>query len=274
MAEFVRIREWSRFQHYKDRNPPWIKLHRELLSSRTWVELSDASRVLAIASMLLAAATDNKIPLSAGYIRRVAYLNQEPDFTQLLITQFVEIIDDNGKVLADASKVYQMRQNAVPETETETEKRQRESQRKSSAPKPRGPRPNTGMAKASGETRHTRLHGMIMEWYQEWAGTTCPWNGAEGKQLQNLLTATPGWLDPQFIDCLENLSKSPEYIPKGSSPHEWLSKLPKFLKGPLDRFGRPAESGNGNNKKSQYQDAAEMRRQRDQRRAEENNGKS
>jgi len=117
---FVRIVNWEKFQHYKDRNPPWVKLHRELLTSQTWVSLDDAGRVLAIACMLLAAATDNKIPADPSYIRRVAYLNQLPDLSALLATGFVESIDSGAAstVLANASALHP---NARPETETEEE---------------------------------------------------------------------------------------------------------------------------------------------------------
>lgn len=27
-----KVRNWEQFQHYKDRNPPWIKLHFALLA--------------------------------------------------------------------------------------------------------------------------------------------------------------------------------------------------------------------------------------------------
>ena len=27
----LRVRNWERYQHYKERNPPWIKLYVELL---------------------------------------------------------------------------------------------------------------------------------------------------------------------------------------------------------------------------------------------------
>jgi hypothetical protein len=130
MAErFIRILNWEQFQHYKDRNPPWIKLHRELLTSRTWLTASDASRVLAIACMVLASETGNKIPLDVAYIRRLAYLNQDPDFGELIASQFIEIVDQTGTastLLAHASKLHA---NARPETETETEKRQRKEKR-------------------------------------------------------------------------------------------------------------------------------------------------
>ena len=77
------IVNWARFQHYRERNPPWIKLHREILTSRVWVTGTDADRVLAIALMLVAASTDNAIPDDPAYIKRLAYLNGEPNFSRL-----------------------------------------------------------------------------------------------------------------------------------------------------------------------------------------------
>jgi hypothetical protein len=127
---FISLVNWEKLQHYKDRNPPWIKLHQEVLTSRMWVTGDDASRSLAIACMLLASRTGNKIPLDPGYIKRVAYLNQEPDFTPLVEAQFLQIVEDaqNASILhSSASTVHA---NARPETETEGEKRQRREEKK------------------------------------------------------------------------------------------------------------------------------------------------
>lgn len=103
---FYRIKNWPEFQHYKDRSPPWIKLHRSLLTSRTWVKAaSDSERVLAIACMLIAADTDNKIPADPDYVQRVAYLKQPPDFAPLLKSQFVEFVPEDGD---ESSVPYQV----------------------------------------------------------------------------------------------------------------------------------------------------------------------
>src|SRR5438477_1398423 len=109
---FFRIANWKRFQHYRERNPPWIKLHRELLISRAWISGDDASRTLMVALMLIAADTDNLIPADRGYIRRRAYLNTEPDFSRLLEVGFLE---HASNMLATC------KQDARSETETETE---------------------------------------------------------------------------------------------------------------------------------------------------------
>jgi len=127
--KFIRIVNWGTFQHYKDRNPPWIKLHRDMITSRTWVTADDASRVLVIACMVLAAETNNKIPFDAEFIRRRAYLSCDPDFTQLIDAQFIELIDESGNASNALAECVQL---ARPETETETEKRHKNT------PAPRG----------------------------------------------------------------------------------------------------------------------------------------
>ena len=106
--EYYRVAKWSEFQHYRDRNPPWIKLHFALLSSETWVVLDDASRVLAVACMLIASKNDGCVPNKPEYLQRVAYLHKRPDFSKLLSCGFLERA---STMLADAR----------PETETETE---------------------------------------------------------------------------------------------------------------------------------------------------------
>lgn len=114
MAQFIRIINWSKMQHYKDRNPPWIKLHRELLTSETWVSSSNDDRVLAIAIMMLAADTGNLIPANPRFIQRRAYLDSAPDLSGLIALNFIEIIEENE----DASNALA---SARPETETETD---------------------------------------------------------------------------------------------------------------------------------------------------------
>jgi hypothetical protein len=89
-----RIVEWSSYQHYKDRDPPWIKLHRDLLTSRTWVSLDNDGRVLAVACMLVAAGTENQIPADPAYFMRRAYLSNEPDFAPLVAVGFIEEIKE------------------------------------------------------------------------------------------------------------------------------------------------------------------------------------
>ena len=47
-------KNWTKFQHYKDRCPPWIKLHRDILNDRAFANLPIASKALAPLLWLLA----------------------------------------------------------------------------------------------------------------------------------------------------------------------------------------------------------------------------
>ena len=121
-----KIRNWHEFQHYKDRNPPWIKLHYEVMTSRDWVALDDASRVLAVASMLIASRHEGTVPNDPDYVKRVAYLNSVPDFRPLLKCGFL-VTDGSADPLQP------------PVTETEDRERDRDraaSEALASASKP------------------------------------------------------------------------------------------------------------------------------------------
>jgi len=105
-STWYKIANWEEFQHYKDRCPPWVKLHVSLLSSDDWVVSDDASRVLLIASMVVASKNNGKIdasPRGLAYMRRVAYLNSEPDLTPLIDSGFLVPLANASATLADAS---------------------------------------------------------------------------------------------------------------------------------------------------------------------------
>jgi len=111
------IRNWRRFQHYKHRNPPWIKLHTEILSSEDFVVLDDASKLLAVVCMVIAAKHNGLVPAIPAYLKRVAYLDKEPNLKPLIECGFLV------ESLADDSVSKQLRTNADTETETETDKK-------------------------------------------------------------------------------------------------------------------------------------------------------
>lgn len=88
MAQFIRIKNWEHYQHYKDRNPPWIKLHQDLMTDDCWVMANDAQKALIISIMMLAARMDNNIPNNPIYIKKVAHLDAEPDLKWLIENGF------------------------------------------------------------------------------------------------------------------------------------------------------------------------------------------
>lgn len=111
--EYYEVRNWSEYQHYTDRNPPWIKLHYDLLTSPDWVMLADASRLLAVVCMLIASRHDGKVPADPGYVKRIAYLNKEPDFSKLVECGFLLSASTCEHLQADATVCVQMQRTSV-----------------------------------------------------------------------------------------------------------------------------------------------------------------
>ena len=59
MPTIAQVKGWAEFQHYRDRSPPWIKLHRKLLDNFEFARLPLASKALAPLLWLLAAESND-----------------------------------------------------------------------------------------------------------------------------------------------------------------------------------------------------------------------
>jgi hypothetical protein len=109
----VRIRNWKRFQHFKDRRPPWVKLYRDLLEDPDWFELDPVAAKALVMLWLIASEYDGYLP----DVRKLAFRLrlQEHEVKQVLIklSHWLEQTDNtaiSGRYHDDA-----------PETEGETE---------------------------------------------------------------------------------------------------------------------------------------------------------
>jgi len=114
---------WREFQHYKDRNPPWIRLQKTLLDNYEYHCLPVASRALAPMLWLVASdAIDGAIDFDENKIAFRLRMSVEE------LRSALKPLIDNGFFLLDedASAVLANRkQSAVPETEAEAETTQK-----------------------------------------------------------------------------------------------------------------------------------------------------
>lgn len=101
---YLSVKSWDKYQHYKDRDPPWIKLYRDTFTTESWVLGTDLSRLLQLASTMLAARYSNKIPLNFTLLKRVVTLDcKESEFlaaiNHLIENDFLEIheVEDDRK---------------------------------------------------------------------------------------------------------------------------------------------------------------------------------
>lgn len=129
MATFS-VKNFERYQHYKDRSPPWIKLYNDVLDDYQFGLLPDAAKAHLFAIWLLASRYENKIPYDAEWVSRRINATSTIDLQQLSKAGFIVLNQDCSITLADCKR------DAIPERERETEaERERET-----PPTPQGER--------------------------------------------------------------------------------------------------------------------------------------
>lgn len=103
--KYLSIKDLAKHQHYKDRNPPWIKLHRSVLSSYSVRCLQDASKAHLMLLWLLASGMDNRIPYDLAFITEMIGATTPVDIEELVLQGFIEVSQDDGKPLASREQV-------------------------------------------------------------------------------------------------------------------------------------------------------------------------
>jgi hypothetical protein len=106
----MKVKNWNKFQHFKDRRPPWIKLYRDIIDDLEWFELSgDASKAL-VMLWLIASENNGELP----DIKTISFrLRLDIHRCKELLSELTHYIDID--VISDRY------QNVMTETETETE---------------------------------------------------------------------------------------------------------------------------------------------------------
>ena len=138
--ETRKIRNWSRFQHFKDRRPPWIKLYRDLLDDQEWHALDGDAAKMLIMLWLLASEKGGEIPDNKTISFRLRIPLEQVDINMISLRYHFDIIPsqkisatDTPNSATDIEVPLRDREETETETETETEKRQRQNQRHNKA---------------------------------------------------------------------------------------------------------------------------------------------
>jgi hypothetical protein len=103
--QFFSIKNFENFQHYKTRNPPWIKLYRSILNDYEMRRLSVQSRLLYISLLIIASETENRIPVDYKFLsERTGIDVQTHDVTALI---------DSGFLLASHASISMLAPDAL-----------------------------------------------------------------------------------------------------------------------------------------------------------------
>ena len=112
----MRPKNWGDFQHYKDRLPPWIKLHRSLLTDREFMCLPIASK--AIAPLLWLLASESKDGSFDGSLDELQF---RLHISKKDYEDGIKPLIDKGFFVVDSDVLAECLQVATPERETERE---------------------------------------------------------------------------------------------------------------------------------------------------------
>lgn len=123
---YLAVKNWAEFQHYKDRDPPWIKLHRTLLADYEFSCLQDASKAHLMLIWLFASQSGGRIPDDPEYLRDKLSLKKPPDLEHFINQGLLIPEQDASKVLqTSASTTLALARSREAEAEaykaTETE---------------------------------------------------------------------------------------------------------------------------------------------------------
>lgn len=118
-------KNWTSFQHYKDRDPSWVKLHKSLLTNYEFICLPVASK--ALAPMLWLLASEYKDGIIDASLDKIAFrLSMTRGDLANALTPLIESdLFDASETLADC------KQSAIPEKEIQEEnidKRERQKE--------------------------------------------------------------------------------------------------------------------------------------------------
>jgi hypothetical protein len=112
----MKIKNWSKFQHFKDRRPPWVKLYRDILDDMDWHQLDPLASKVLVTLWLLASEDENQEGALPD-IKTIAW--------RLRLTE-KQVLDCVSKLSHwleqdDINAISSGYQSDRPETETETE---------------------------------------------------------------------------------------------------------------------------------------------------------
>jgi len=142
MATWATVKNWTDHQHYRDRTPPWIKLHRDLLDDPDYHSLPVASRAILPMIWLLASENEGgRVRIDSAALAwrlRIASDEATEAVKPLIAAGFLECASG---VLADCLQDARPEREGERETEAETE--EKASRKRAAAPKKKnGPVPS------------------------------------------------------------------------------------------------------------------------------------
>jgi hypothetical protein len=123
----MQIKNWKKFQHFKDRKPPWVKLYRDVLDDLEWYELDPLASKVLVMCWLIASEDDGKLPPAKTLAFRLRMSEKQTNDCLNKLSHWLE--QDDISVISERYQSDSLETETETETETEREKETEAKQR-------------------------------------------------------------------------------------------------------------------------------------------------
>jgi len=117
----MQIRNWKKFQHFKDRKPPWVKLYRDILDDLDWHELDATASKVLIMCWLIASEDDGRLPPVKTLAFRLRMSEKQTNDCLNKLSHWLE--QDDISVISEQYQSDSLETERETEKETEVEKK-------------------------------------------------------------------------------------------------------------------------------------------------------
>jgi len=125
----IKVKDWNKFQHFKDRKPPWIKLYRDILDDLEWHELDPVAAKALVAIWLIASENDGELP----EMKKLAFRLRVSEKQAISIVSQL----DHWLIQDDINLISNCYQSDSLEIEEETYRKEKETETDIRSKKPR-----------------------------------------------------------------------------------------------------------------------------------------
>ena len=116
----MKIKNWSKFQHFKDRKPPWVKLYRDVLDDMEWYELDPLACKVLVMCWLIASEDEGRLPTSKNLAFRLRMTEKQTIDCLNKLSHWLE--QDDINVISQQYQIDSLETERETERETETKK--------------------------------------------------------------------------------------------------------------------------------------------------------
>lgn len=87
--QYLSVKNFEKYQHYKTRRPPWVKLYAAVLDDPAFIALSEIDQSRYVKLLVIASQQGNRICNDATYLQKMLRSPRKPDLTTLLQAGFL-----------------------------------------------------------------------------------------------------------------------------------------------------------------------------------------